>query len=115
MKIKDLHQQNLARPQVIFNALTYEPTASGDLEEKRKDAIVYLDGTNGTFYHFQRYTAKEGWVYKSHANLDLKNEEHRLIDGYINSLSAAVRAYSESQGIVAKAEARAKAKKIDGE
>lgn len=116
MKIRDLRQQNLGRPQVIFDALTYEPDASGNLIEKRKDAIIYLDGTNGTLYHFQRYTAKEGWVYKSHANLDVaNNEEHKLIQGYINSLGAAVRAYSESQGIVAKAEARAKAKKVDGE
>lgn len=99
----------------MFSMPTFEPDGSGSMKQNRRDTIIYLDGTNGTSYHFQRYAGKEGWIYKSHANLDLKNEEHRLIEGYINALGSAIRAHTESLGIVAKAEARAKAKQPNGE
>lgn len=113
MKVKNLKEKNNARPYVMFDALEYQPDSTGELVPKKKLTQIFLDTSAGTFYHLQRCATKEGWVYHSHANLDMQNEEHKAINDYINSIGAAVRAIVEKQGIVAKAEARAKAK--DGE
>lgn len=113
MKVENLKEKQNARPHVIFDALCYEPDADGSLQPKRRLVQIFLDTSSGTFYHFQRYATKTGWVYQSHANLDLKNEDHNSINNYINSVGSAVKAIVEKQGIAAKAEARAKAK--DGE